>query len=481
MFKNVQTIILAAGKSTRFNSGKTKLIEKICGQELIIYPLSLMDELSIPTTLVLGFQSNTVKQLVEKHYPHRFSYVEQQEPNGTAAAVRLTRHLWSAEDIFVIKADVPLVTTRTLEQLYKQHKETGAAISFISAHNGDPTGGTYSRVIKNDGNLHIKRHTELSYDEKQEHCCINGGIYIISRAFLQAEIDAIQPNYHTNELHFSDLINRATDLGKQVSMITVPFDQVRGINTNQELWAVEQIKRSELIKYWMDRGVRFSAAQTVHLDLDVQIGAGTYIGCSVHLLDGTKIGTNSRVDAFSMVENSTIGNNVTVYSHSVLTNATVGDHSKVGPFAHVQQNTHIGNNVTIGNFVETKNSTIGNHSKAKHLTYLGNATLGTNVNIGAGTITCNYDGTKKHATIIKDHVFVGTNTSLVAPLTINEGSFTAAGSVITEDVPKDSLAIGRARQVNKEGYAKKIRAQESESLSFIAAIKSPTDAPTSDQ
>lgn len=481
MFKNVQTIILAAGKSSRFNSGKTKLIEKVCGQELIIYPLALMDELTIPTTIVIGFQGTMLRHVIERYYPHRFTYVEQHEQRGTADAVRLTRHLWSAEDIFVIKADVPLITIRTLEQLYQRHKESNAAISFVSAHHGDPMDGTYSRVLKTDSTLHIKKHDQLTHDERQDLCCINGGVYIVSKDFLAQAIDSIERNHHTGELHFSELVNYATNAGARVSMVTVPFDQVRGINTNQELWAVEQIKRSELIKYWMDRGVRFSAAQTVHLDLDVEIGAGSFIGCSAHILQGSKIGTNSRINAFSIIENATIGNNVTVHSHSVVSNATVGDHSKVGPFAHVQENTNIGTDCTIGNFVETKNSTIGNHTKAKHLSYLGSAVIGSHVNIGAGTITCNYDGSKKHTTTIKDHVFIGTNNSLVAPVTIHEGSYTAAGSTITEDVPKDSLAIGRARQVNKEGYAKKMRAAESGSLSFIAAIKSSNDAPTSDQ
>lgn len=481
MFTNVQTVILAAGKATRFNTGKTKLVEKICGQELIIYPLALMDELTIPTTLVTGFQGASIKSTVERYYPHRFNYIEQHEPNGTAAAVKLTRDLWSADDILVMKADVPLITTRSLEQLYRKHKETDAAISFIGAHNGDPTFSSYSRVIKKDDTLTIKKRVELTYDELQDYCCINGGVYLVKREFLEAEIDAIERNPITLEYHFSDVVNRATALGKVVAMLQVPFDQVRGINTHQELWAVEQIKRSELIKYWMDRGVRFSAAQTVHMDLDVEIGAGSFIGCSAHLLNGTRIGQNSTVNAFSIVEQSVIGDHATVHSHTVVNKSTIGDHTHVGPFAHIQENTIIGSNSHIGNFVETKNSTIANNSKAKHLSYLGNAQIGSYVNIGAGTITCNFDGKNKHTTTIKDNVFIGTNNSLVAPVTIDEHAFTAAGSVITQDVPKEALAIGRARQVNKEGYAQKLNQNKRESLSFIGAVKSSNDNQTTDQ
>lgn len=487
MLREMQAIVLAAGKSTRFNTGNTKLIEKVCGQEIILYPLSVLQELTIPTTLVVGFQKNKIKAAVEKSYPDTITYLEQEEINGTAGALRVLQSRFQSPHILVMKADVPLINADIIESLYAQHTTTGAAVSFVTAHNGDPTGFSYSRVLKKGAQIFVRKTVELSHKEIQDLCCVNAGIYLFSRSFLEKELPKIEKNSTTHEYHVSDLINVATQEGYTVTTTTVPFDHIRGVNTHQELWAMEQIKRSELIKYWMDRGVRFSSAHTIHMDLDVKIGSGTFIGCSAHLLSGTKIGTGCTVGPFTILEKSIIGNNSTIHPHSVLSNATIGENTEIGPFAHVQQKSIIGDNCAIGNFVETKRVTIGDNSKAKHLSYLGDALIGSNVNIGAGAITCNYDGKNKHTTHIKDNVFIGTNNSLVAPLTIEKSAFTAAGSVITQDVPEKALAIARARQTNKEQHKQSAPAHESqnsdseESVSFIGAYKTHNDAPTKDQ
>ncbi len=489
MLSNTQAIVLAAGKSARFNTGNTKLIEKVCGQEIILYPLSVLQELNIPTTLVIGFQKNKIQRVVEKVHPEKITYLEQQELNGTAGALQSLQSHYQSQHILVMKADVPLITTEIIESLYDQHIATTAAISFVTAHNGDPTGFSYSRVIKNGEKIFVRKAQELTINKIQEYCCVNAGIYLISQSFLETELTNLKKNTATNEYHVSDLINLATEKGYIVATTTVPFDQIRGVNTHQELWAIEQIKRSELIKYWMDRGVRFSSAQTVHMDLDVEIGSGSFIGCSVHLLSGTKIGIQSTINAFSIIENSTLGDQVTVHPHSIIKDSIIGTHAKIGPFAHIQQKSSIGDDCAIGNFVETKRVTIGSHTKAKHLAYLGDAEIGSNVNIGAGTITCNYDGKNKHTTHIKDNAFIGTNNSLVAPVTIEKRAFTAAGSVITEKVPEGALAIARARQINKENYVEqnkntqeqKQTPESKETVSFIGAYKTHNDAPTTDQ
>ena len=489
MLKNTQAILLAAGNATRFNTGNTKLIEKVCGQEIALYPLAILKELQIPTTMVIGFQGKKVREVVERKHPTDVSYIEQNEANGTAQAVRLTEKSWHSDTILIMKADVPLITAENIEKLYREHTSTQATISFITAHNEDPSGVTYSRVIKEETTISVRRPQELTPQELQEHCCVSGGIYLVSRSFLEKALPTLEKNSATGEYHVSDLIGCASQQGHTVTAVRVPFDSIRGINNQQELWAVEQIKRSQLIRYWMDRGVRFSAAQTVHMDLDVEIGSGSFIGCSVHLIAGSKIGSHCTINAFSVIEGSTLDDYVTVHSHSVIRNASVGSHANIGPFAHVRDHTTIGDYSTIGNFVETSRTTIGTQTKAKHLSYLGDAQIGSNVNIGAGTITCNYDGTKKHITQIKDRVFIGTNNSLVAPVTIEQGAFTAAGSTITDNVPAESLAIARARQINKEGYARKTieekeasTRQDSEKIvSFMGAYKTHNDAPTTDQ
>ncbi len=481
MLSDIQALILAADKSTKLPSNNTKLIEKICGQELIIYPLTVLHECAIPTTIVIDFQGTAIKNIVEQRYPQQLQFREQKAETGNASATLLTQKEWHAQNILIMKANIPLITPEIIENLYTTHVATNAAISFVAAHHEDSTNTFYRRVITKKKNIYIREHGELSRKEIEKNCYVNGDIYLISRSFLEKHINQIGQNKFTHEYHFSDLVNIATHESKIVSMVLAPFDQIRGVDTYQDVWVIEQIKRAELIRFWMDRGVRFSAAQNVHLDRDVQIGAGTFIGNSVHLLKGSRIGTNAIIDAFSIIDHATLGNDVTIHSHSIVKDSTIGDHSQIGPFAHIQSDTIVGNYCALGNFVETKRTKIGDHSKAKHLTYLGDAQIGARVNIGAGTITCNYNGKTKETTHIEDNVFVGSNNSLVAPVTIGKEAFTAAGSVITQNVPAQALAIGRARQVNKEGYARAFHANEISSeehedtkqpVSFVGATKS---------
>lgn len=486
MHKDIQAIVLAAGKSTRFNTGKTKLIEKVCGQELIIYPIMVLDKLKIPTTVVVGYQKDLVKKTIEHYYGTRIHCVVQEQQHGTGHAVGVSKPYWHAQNILLIKGDIPLITLELIEELYKKHTESQSAITFVASHSGDPTGYSYSRVIHKDGKITVVDPHELPHEELIDHCCINAGIALVSRSFLESAISEVSCNPHTNEFHISSLINIASLNELPISMVTAPFDEIRDINTFQDLWAVEQIKRSELIKYWMTHGVRFSTAQSVHIDIDVEIGAGTYIGCGVHLLSGTRIGKHCTISEFSILKKAYIGNHVNVHSHSVIDHATIGDHAQIGPFAHIEVDSIIAEHAQIGNFVEVKRSSVGAHSKAKHLAYLGDAEIGSHVNIGAGTITCNYDGTEKKKTIIEDHAFIGSNNSLVAPVTIHKRSYTAAGSTITNNVPAESLAIGRARQINKRGYNKKTRDQKSPKeaepeqekhapFSFRGAVKTNND------
>ena len=237
------------------------------------------------------------------------------------------------------------------------------------------------------------------------------------------------------------------------------FDEMRGVNTLEELWAVEHIKKSELISFWMSQGVRFMAPTTNHLDTHCFIGRDTVISTGVHLLGTTTIGNNCQIEPYSIIKDSIIGDNTIVKSHSVISDSTLAENALVGPFAHISQST-LEAQSCIGNFVEVKRSTIGTSSKAKHLTYIGDARIGNQVNIGAGTIFCNYDGKKKHLTIVEDNCFIGSNNTLIAPLTINKSAYTAAGSVINKDVPSFALAIGRALQTNKEDYARKLHKEK---------------------
>ena len=490
MLKNVQAVILAAGKSSRFKTGKTKLVEKICGQEMILYPTSLLINLKLPVTLVVGFQRELIEKTVMKQFSDDVTFVHQTDQLGTGHAIACSQSTWNRDHILIMNGDMPLINKDLIQKLYTKHVHNNASISFVTAHNCDPSAASYGRVIKAADSIEIIEAKEFKED-LSEHCCINAGIYIAKRTFLETNIPKLQQSSVAKEWYITDLVKLASDQKLGVETISAPFDCIRGINTFKELWAAEQIKKSEIIQKWMEQGVRFAIAHNVQIDLNVMIGAGTFIDSGVHLLGTTKIGKNCSVGAFSILKNSTISDSALVHSHSIITNATLEAFSSVGPFAHIHEKSLIQEKATIGNFVEIKKSVVGQETKAKHLAYIGDAKIGRRVNIGAGTITCNYNGTDKFKTTIEDDVFVGSNATLIAPLTIKKHAFIAAGSTITKDVPEDALAIARERQTNKENYARNLRKSKTagnntskdatddkeSALPFLAAFKVETFEP----
>ena len=481
---NLQAIILAAGKSSRFNTGRTKLLEKMCGQELILYPIKAIESLSVPTIVVVGHQKEEIQQTITSTIGDSATFIHQEEAHGTAHAILTTRDRWYKDHLLIMHGDMPLVTSTLLQDLYQQHIEHKAAISFVIAHNADPALGGYGRVLKQEKKINVLEST--TYDA-HELCCVNAGIYIVEKNFLETVIQELELRESHKECTFSSIINIASEQGLMIHTINAPFDYVRGINTLQELWATEHIKRSELIKYWMECGVHFPSAHTVQIDLPVTIGSGSYIGSGVHLTGKTIIGNSCTIHEFSSIDSSIISDETTIFAHSIIKDSYVGTHAKIGPFAHIKEQSSIGNHCVIGNFVEIKKSSLESHTKAKHLSYLGDAIIGSNVNIGAGTITANHNGVTKNKTTIKDKAYVGAHSTLVAPITLGEGAFTAAGSVITHDVPANALALGRARQVIKEGYAQKMKERASKNSgeqdeikksSSLGATKSENDTAT---
>lgn len=423
---------------------------------MIMYPLKALDALNIPTTIVLGNQAEAIRQEVIQQGQPGVQFALQVEQKGTGDAVACSRHTWNQENILILYGDTPLITPSLITELIEIHHTSNATISFCTTFVIDPTG--YGRVVEKDGKIEIIEEKNCSPDQRQINR-INTGIYIMKRAFLEKNIDKIAKNPLTGEIYFVDLIKMACDQGLGVTVQPVAYDYVRGVNTLQDLWEVEQIKRSEFIKHWMSEGVRFELAQSIHIDINVKIGSGSFIGTGAHLIGDTVIGEDCFVGAFSIIENSKIGINTQIQPHTFIQDSSIGEEVQIGPFARVRGNSAIGNDVQIGNFVEIKATSIGDHSRTKHLSYLGDATIGKSVNIGAGTIICNYDGVKKNRTIIEDDAFIGSNNTLIAPVTIGKGSYTAGGSTINENVPAGSLAIGRSRQQLKEGYAEKIKSE----------------------
>lgn len=480
-----RAVVLAAGKATRFKTKKSKLLFNICGQAMILYPLRALEELEIPMSLVLGYQAGAVQNEIDQAQVKNVTYVVQEQQLGTAHAVACTQSTWDQEDILILYGDMPLVTKELISQLISDHKARNSTITFFTSYVIDPTG--YGRVIEHEGKIKIVEENDCT-DEQRSINRINAGVYVMKRAFLDEYLGRINKSSVTGELYLPDLISLACDAALPVHALSVPYDNVRGVNTLQELWGVEQIKRSESIKYWMARGVRFELAQSIHIDMNVEIGAGSFIGTGVHLLGNTKVGEECFVGAFSIIEQTTIGDGTTIHSHSVIQDSTIGNGAHVGPFARLRDNVTIGDRAEVGNFVEVKNSRIGEQSKVKHLSYLGDAKVGDAANVGAGTITCNYNGVTKSTTVIEDGAFVGSNNTLIAPVQIGKGAYTAAGSTITHDVPANALAIGRARQINKNDYAEKMREAmsqgagekkpEEEAFQFRGAIKTESDQNT---
>jgi bifunctional UDP-N-acetylglucosamine pyrophosphorylase/glucosamine-1-phosphate N-acetyltransferase len=451
---NTRAIVLAAGKSTRFRTKKSKILFTICGQTMLLYPLKALEALGIPMTLVLGYQGDVVKQEVIYSGVKDVTFVFQEQQLGTGHAVACTQSTWDKDDILILYGDMPLLTKELIQQLIDDHKERNATISFLTSFVIDPTG--YGRVLEQDGKFQIVEEKDCTEEQRYVNR-INAGIYMMKRSFLEQYLPKLGKSSVTGEIYLPELVRLACDDGLLVHSISVPYDNVRGVNTLQELWSVEQIKRSESIKYWMSRGVRFELAQSIHIDIDVEIAPGSFIGTGVHLLGKTKIGEECFIGAFSIIEDSIIGDTSVIHSHSVIQRTKVGHNVHVGPFARLRDNSSIGNNVEIGNFVELKESVVGDNSKTRHLSYVSHATIGENVRVGAGAITCNYDGVKKNMTVIEDNAFVGSDNTLIAPIKIGKGAFTASGSILNQDVPADSLAIARPKQENKNELGKKLR------------------------
>lgn len=451
---DIQAIVLAAGHASRFGTGSNKQLAKICGQAMILYILKALQELSIPKTVVVGFQAQEVKAEIEHSKIKDINFAYQPKRSGTGDALMCSRELWNKDKILILNGDAPLINPELILDLYKAHKENNAALSICSTFVTDPKG--YGRIVEEDGNVRIVEQKDCNAEQRKINK-INPGIYLISKSLLSELIDQITPSPISGEIYVTEIVRLAGLKKEKIYTHPVNYEYVRGVDTLETLFEAEQIKRSELIKNFMAKGVRFTLPQSNHLDIDVKIGKGSVIGAGVHLLEKTEIGENVEVGAYSIIEKSKIENEVIIKSHSVISDSIIKNRAKVGPFAYLRNETILEENSSIGSFVEVKKSRLDSKSKAKHLAYIGDATIGKNVNIGAGVVIANYDGFAKHKTKIEDNVFIGSNSLLVAPLNIGKGAFVAGGSVINKDVDENDLAIGRARQENKKDYALKLR------------------------
>jgi len=445
----MRIIILAAGKGVRMKSRSPKVLHPVCGKPMLLWVIEAVQGLSERVCVVLGHSAEQVRQVLPSHVEVRI----QNEQLGTAHAVMSAQDFINPdEDVMILYGDMPLLKKETLMKVVDQHKNDENCVTIISTTMADPTG--YGRIVRDSAGkfLKIVEETEASDEEKMIRE-INTGIYVFKGRALLETLPRIKPDNTKGEYYLTDAVNMLDRVG--IHHVN-ENEQFFGVNDRVQLAVAQKLKQREILERLMLNGVTVVDPDSTYVEADVEIGCDTVLHPMTFLLGKTKIGEECVIGPMTRIENCSVGNRVRIISSDCV-GATIEDDVSVGPFARLREGTVLKSNVKIGNFVEVKNSKIGSRSKAQHLAYLGDATIGEDVNVGAGTITCNFDGKKKNPTFIEDGAFVGSNSCLIAPIKIGKGAFIAAGSVITEDVPEWSLAIARSRQTVKPGWVIKKR------------------------
>jgi bifunctional UDP-N-acetylglucosamine pyrophosphorylase/glucosamine-1-phosphate N-acetyltransferase len=449
-------VILAAGKGTRLKSSLAKVLHRAGGRTLVEHIVRACEPLKAKeTVVVVGHQAEQVAAVVA---PFGAVTVLQQPQNGTGHAMQIAkRALGRAKFVIVLPGDAPLVRTETLKALVAAHRKGNAAATILSAVLADPSG--YGRIVRKSETLvsAIVEESQLT-SEQREINEINSAIYCFTLEKLWPALAQVKPNNQHREIYLTDAIAVLNAKGETVlAQVSPDPREVLGCNTRADLAEVDRIFREWKRSALMEAGVTIQLPETVLIDPDVSAGEDTVIEAGVQLLGKTKIGARCTIRTGSVLTDSILGDDVKVEPHCVVAESRLDDRATIGPFARLRAGTHLKSGARVGNFVETKKAIVGEGAKVPHLTYLGDAKVGPKTNIGAGTITCNYDGFQKHPTTIGRNVFIGSDSVLVAPIRIGDGAYIAAGSAITENVPADGLGIARGRQVNKPGWAAKKR------------------------
>ncbi len=460
---SLQVLILAAGQGTRMKSSKAKVLHSVAGYPLISHvyrtALSLRPERVV---VVVGHQADEVKACLTAFHPvacglttvtalEQPDFVLQAEQRGTGHAVLMARDLIGAYDghLLVLSGDVPQVSLQTLQRLYSMHTECGAAVTVLTTEIADPTG--YGRVLRDEAGEfeRIVEHRDATPEQRgiKE---INSGIYCFKSRFLFSALERVTPDNDQKEIYLTDVLGIARNVGAGVAVLkTLESQEVLGINNRVELVDADKRFRRRKCQELLLAGVTILDPENTYIDIDVEVGADTVIYPGARIEGASVLGSNCEVGTGARLVNCTLGQGVTVKDYSLVYDSVLEDGVTVGPFAHIRMGARLKVGATIGNFVEVKKSILGSATKAMHLAYLGDAVIGERVNIGAGTITCNYDGKSKHQTHIEDGVKIGSDTMLVAPVTVGRNSITGAGSVVTKDIPSDSLAYGVPAEVKK--------------------------------
>jgi bifunctional UDP-N-acetylglucosamine pyrophosphorylase / glucosamine-1-phosphate N-acetyltransferase len=456
-------VIMAAGKGTRLKSRRPKVLHQVGGRALVEHVITAAAQAVEPKDIyvIIGYEAEAVRAALA---PTGVRFVVQAEQRGTGHAIQTAKPAVEGyENLIVLSGDAPMITTETILKLRDFHLEQQAAMTVLIARPADPTG--YGRVIrKREDAPEVTAIVEQKALKGEQLSApeINSGIYSFRSETLFKHIGQLSTDNAHGEFYLTDmaaLLVKAKE--RVVALETTDVYEVLGANTLAEMMELDAAMRMRKARALMDEGVTIFRPETSVIDNTVTVGPDTIVEPFVQLLGRTSIGSGCRIRSYAVIEDSTIGDDAVVLNGSIISLSQVAKGASIGPYSHLRPLAEIGEGAHIGNFVEVKKSRVGAGAKANHLSYIGDAEIGAGTNIGAGTITCNYDGKTKHLTTIGANVFVGSDSTLVAPLAIADGSYIAAGSTITEDVPADALALGRARQTIKPEWAKKMRSRKS--------------------
>ncbi|MFQ6038150.1 MAG: bifunctional UDP-N-acetylglucosamine diphosphorylase/glucosamine-1-phosphate N-acetyltransferase GlmU [Candidatus Aminicenantales bacterium] len=457
MSTNLLACVLAAGQGTRFKSERIKVLHPLLGRPMVRLVVDTVRALRPEKVyVVVGFQKNLV---MKEKFPPSVEFVVQRKQLGTAHAVLAARKVLQKQpekDLLIINGDLALIRPETLRPMVRQHRREGNALTFLTAEMEDPTG--FGRVVPEAGGLiRIIEEREASAAVKRIRTA-NVGVYCFKIRDLLRALPKISNDNRKREYYLTDIIEILSGEGKKVGMCPAPSDQeIVGINDRFELAKAVEVLRMRRAKALAESGVTLLDPASTWVDLDVKVGQDTTLHASVILEGKTRIGRRCTLYPFVHVVDSRVGDDVTLFTSTMIEGSRVDPRAHVGPFAHLRPGSVIMAGARVGNFVEMKKTVFGKGSKAGHLSYLGDSEIGDKVNIGAGTITCNYDGRAKHKTFIDSGAFVGSGTELVAPVKVGKRAYVGAGSTITKDVPSDALAVARSRQVERRGWRRKKR------------------------
>ncbi len=460
--ENTTAIVLAAGHGTRMKSALPKVMHTVCGMPIVHFGVQAALEGGCSEVVVVVGHG---RQLVEEYLARAFdsgrvrtAVQERQLGTGDAAAVGLAAAAEASARVLVLNGDVPLITAADVQSVLERLDvaPSGPALTLATCVVDDPTG--YGRVLRKKGAvLEIREQRDLRSDDEASVREINAGVYAGRAQLLRQALASLVPDNAQGELYLTDVVAFISKAGERIETVERPAEVLAGVNDREQLAHIEHAMRTRIIRNWRVAGV--TVRQGAQIDAGVVLEPDATVESGVVLRGRTRVAAGALVDVGCVLTNVDVGRGAIVKPYSVATDARIGARAFVGPFAHLRPETDIGDEAHVGNFVETKKTRMRRGAKANHLSYLGDSLIGEGANVGAGTIFCNYDGFRKHTTTIEDGAFIGSDSQIVAPVTIGANAYVATGTTVTRDVPPDALAIGRAKQENKEGYAAKLRAR----------------------